>query len=100
MHGNLDENKISWVAWKKVISPIHHGELGIGSHKSSNEAMVSKWWWGFRTTGNTLWCNIIQSIHDLSGGLDDATSLRSKRGPWYHIAKLKDDLISLLYGAK
>ncbi|GKB00525.1 RNA-directed DNA polymerase, eukaryota, reverse transcriptase zinc-binding domain protein, partial [Tanacetum coccineum] len=52
-------------------------------------------WWRFRTDENALWCNIIRSIHGPSGGLDDASSLRSKRGPWYHIAKLKDDFLSI-----
>ncbi|GKB58706.1 cytochrome P450, partial [Tanacetum coccineum] len=52
--GNLDENKISWIAWKKVISPINHGGLDIGSLKSSSQAMLSKWWWRFRTDGNAL----------------------------------------------
>ncbi|GJR27285.1 hypothetical protein Tco_1103517 [Tanacetum coccineum] len=74
--GNLDENKISWIAWKKVISPISHGGIGIGSLKSSNQAMLSKWWCKFRTDRNALWCNIILSIHGPLGGLDDASSLR------------------------
>ncbi|GJY25068.1 RNA-directed DNA polymerase, eukaryota, reverse transcriptase zinc-binding domain protein [Tanacetum coccineum] len=40
--GNLDENKIPWITWKKVISPINQGGLGIGRLKSSNQAMLSK----------------------------------------------------------
>ncbi|GJW31605.1 hypothetical protein Tco_0051637 [Tanacetum coccineum] len=63
---NLVENKITWIARKKVISPINHGGLGIGSLKSSNQAMLSKWWWRFGTDGNSLWCNIIRSIHEPS----------------------------------
>ncbi|PWA42638.1 RNA-directed DNA polymerase, eukaryota, Reverse transcriptase zinc-binding domain protein [Artemisia annua] len=57
--------------------------------------MLSKWWWRFRTDENALWCNIIRSIHGPSGGLDDASYMRSKRGPWYHIAKLKDDFLTI-----
>ncbi|GKB30759.1 putative RNA-directed DNA polymerase [Tanacetum coccineum] len=63
---NLVENKITWIARKKVISPINHGGLGIGSLKSSNQAMLSKWWWRFGTDGNSLWWNIIRSIHEPS----------------------------------
>ena len=41
---------------------------------------------------NSIWCKVIRSIHDPHGGLLNASSIRCKSGPWYHIAKLKDDL--------
>ncbi|GKF62050.1 hypothetical protein Tco_0182104, partial [Tanacetum coccineum] len=53
--GSLDDNKIPWIAWKKVICSIH-GPLG---------------------------------------GLDDNSSLRPNSRPWYHIAKIKDDLLKV-----
>ncbi|PWA58382.1 tetratricopeptide repeat (TPR)-like superfamily protein [Artemisia annua] len=43
---------------------------------------------------NTLWCKVIRSIHGPQGGLHDASLIRSKSGPWYRIAKLKEDLLN------
>ncbi|GJW14260.1 reverse transcriptase domain-containing protein [Tanacetum coccineum] len=53
--GNSDENKISCIAWDKVISPRHKGGLGIGSLLASNQSMLSKWWWRFHAEENALW---------------------------------------------
>ncbi|GJX14459.1 hypothetical protein Tco_0206217 [Tanacetum coccineum] len=84
-----DENKI---AWDKATSSISNGGLGIGTVKSSNHAMLSKWWWRFHTENHAFWCKIIRSIHGVDGGLNDTSLIKSKSGPWYRIAKLKDDL--------
>nr|GEU39006.1 RNA-directed DNA polymerase, eukaryota, reverse transcriptase zinc-binding domain protein [Tanacetum cinerariifolium] len=54
--GNSNENKISWIARDKVISPRQKGGLVIGSLLASNQSMLSKWWWRFRTKENAL-CN-------------------------------------------
>ncbi|GJR77131.1 putative RNA-directed DNA polymerase, partial [Tanacetum coccineum] len=58
--GSSDEKKIAWINWDKATSSISN--VGIGTLKSSNQAMLCKWWW------------------------------RSKSGPWFRIAKLKEDL--------
>ncbi|GJW87365.1 retrovirus-related pol polyprotein from transposon TNT 1-94 [Tanacetum coccineum] len=57
------EKRISWIAWDKAISPISKGGLGIGDLKSSNLAMLIKWWWRFHTEDQSLWCQVIRSIH-------------------------------------
>ncbi|GKB17359.1 hypothetical protein Tco_0851282 [Tanacetum coccineum] len=90
--GTTDENKIAWIAWDKATSSISNGGLGIGTLKSSNHAMLSKWWWRFHTENHAFWCMIIRSIHGVDGGLNDTSLIKSKSGPWYRIAKLKDDL--------
>ncbi|GJR03016.1 reverse transcriptase domain-containing protein [Tanacetum coccineum] len=90
--GTTDENKIAWIAWDKATSSISNGGLGIGTLKSSNHAMLSKWWWRFHTENHAFWCKIIRSIHGVDGGLNDTSLIKSKSGPWYRIAKLKDDL--------
>ncbi|GKA86928.1 hypothetical protein Tco_0808639 [Tanacetum coccineum] len=90
--GTTDENKIAWIAWDKTTSSISNGGLGIGTLKSSNHAMLSKWWWRFHTENHAFWCKIIRSIHGVDGGLNDTSLIKSKSGPWYRIAKLKDDL--------
>ncbi|GJZ52405.1 putative RNA-directed DNA polymerase, eukaryota, reverse transcriptase zinc-binding domain protein, partial [Tanacetum coccineum] len=40
---NMEENKIAWIAWDKVIAPLKNRGLGIGSLLSCNQAMLSKW---------------------------------------------------------
>ncbi|GJT13200.1 hypothetical protein Tco_0860242 [Tanacetum coccineum] len=78
-----------------ATSPISNGGLGIGTLKSSNLAMLSKWWWRFHTENHAFWCKIIRSIHGVDGGLNDTSLIKSKSGPWYRIAKLKDELNNL-----
>lgn len=39
----MEENKIYWIAWNKVLAPIKNGGLGIGSLQGSNYAMRAKW---------------------------------------------------------
>ncbi|GJY70862.1 hypothetical protein Tco_0474565, partial [Tanacetum coccineum] len=90
--GTTDENKIAWIAWDKATSSISNEGLGISTLKSSNLAMLSKWWWRFHTENHAFWCKIIRSIHGVDGGLNDTSLIKSKSGPWYRIAKLKDDL--------
>nr|GEV37511.1 RNA-directed DNA polymerase, eukaryota, reverse transcriptase zinc-binding domain protein [Tanacetum cinerariifolium] len=92
--GSSDTYKIPWIAWKKVISSPKQGGLGIGSLVVSNPALLAKWWWRFLIEYNALRCKVIRSIHGSQGGLHDASLIRSKSGPWYRIAKLKEDLLS------
>ncbi|GJT17711.1 hypothetical protein Tco_0876417 [Tanacetum coccineum] len=80
--GNSDENKISWIAWDKIISPRHKGGLGIGSLLASNQSMLSKWWWRFRTEENTLWRKVICSIHGPSTAMYHSSSRSLSSGPW------------------
>nr|GEX40755.1 RNA-directed DNA polymerase, eukaryota [Tanacetum cinerariifolium] len=90
--GCRDEKKIAWIAWDKVISPLDQGSFGIGSLKICNKASLSKWWWRFFTEENSIWSKSIRSLLGPPGGLHDSSS-RSKSGPWYQIARLKEDLI-------
>ncbi|PWA48516.1 cytochrome P450 [Artemisia annua] len=46
------------------------------------------------SSNSALWCKVIRSIHGPQGGLHDASLIRSKSGPWYRIAKLKEDLLN------
>ncbi|GJU50879.1 hypothetical protein Tco_1220434 [Tanacetum coccineum] len=66
--GNVDEDKISWIAWNKVVSPWKNGGLGIGSLMESNQSLLAKWWCRFRVEENIIWCKVIRSIHGPTGG--------------------------------
>ncbi|GKD51186.1 hypothetical protein Tco_1280162 [Tanacetum coccineum] len=41
--GNIEENKIAWIAWDKIMSPLIQGGLGVGSLRTCNQAMLCKW---------------------------------------------------------
>nr|GEZ18099.1 adenylate-forming reductase 03009 [Tanacetum cinerariifolium] len=41
---------------------------GIINLHAANLAMLTKWWWRFHTEKNTLWKDIITSIHGFTGG--------------------------------
>nr|GFB54326.1 RNA-directed DNA polymerase, eukaryota, reverse transcriptase zinc-binding domain protein [Tanacetum cinerariifolium] len=75
--------------WKSKM-----GGLGICSLRSSNQALLAKWWWRFLNENDALWCKVIRSIH---GHLvtNNTLPLNSKSGTWFHIASLKFDLQSL-----
>ncbi|GKC22688.1 putative RNA-directed DNA polymerase [Tanacetum coccineum] len=90
--GSSDNKKISWIAWSKTTAPLCQGGLDIGSLRVSNLSMLAKWWWRFLSEPNHLWCKVIRSIHGAHGGLDEPSYIRSKAGPWFRIAKLKNDL--------
>ncbi|GJX14579.1 hypothetical protein Tco_0206337 [Tanacetum coccineum] len=90
--GNLDEKKMAWITWDKVIAPLNQGGLSIGSLKISNQAMLAKWWWCFLLDDKALLRKIIVSIHGHYGGLRSVSSPSYKGGPWHHIIRLKEDL--------
>lgn len=86
-----------WIAWKKVCSSRDNGGLGIGSLQASNLAMLTKWWWRFRTENNSLWKAIITSIHGIHGGFDliDNQISHLPNSPWKSIIDLKKPLSQL-----
>ncbi|GJT05143.1 putative RNA-directed DNA polymerase, eukaryota, reverse transcriptase zinc-binding domain protein [Tanacetum coccineum] len=92
--GGHDSNKIAWIAWDKVISPLKDGGLDIGSLRVSNLSLLAKWWWRFLCETSSIWASIIKSIHGQHGGLQDISTIRNKSGAWYQIAKLNQDLTS------
>ncbi|GKA93191.1 RNA-directed DNA polymerase, eukaryota, reverse transcriptase zinc-binding domain protein [Tanacetum coccineum] len=92
---NVDEDKISWIAWNKVASPRKNGGLGIGSLMESNQSLLAKWQWRFRMEENAIWCKVIRFIHGPTGGMLNPFDLKQSLGTWSQIVKLKDDLNSI-----
>ncbi|GKB40902.1 putative RNA-directed DNA polymerase, eukaryota, reverse transcriptase zinc-binding domain protein [Tanacetum coccineum] len=90
--GNSEDEKISWIAWKKVISTRKYGGLGIGSLMESNQSLLAKWWWRFRIEENALWGRVVRSIHGSSGGILNDSICKQSSGTWSQISKLKGDL--------
>nr|GEV00971.1 RNA-directed DNA polymerase, eukaryota [Tanacetum cinerariifolium] len=50
----LEDNKVSWIGWDKVIEPCDRGGLNIGSLRTCNQVMLTKWWWRFGTDNQAL----------------------------------------------
>ena len=49
MGRSSDKNKVSWIAWDKVLFKADDGGLDIGSVKAQNLALLWKWWWRFKS---------------------------------------------------
>nr|GEX64499.1 RNA-directed DNA polymerase, eukaryota, reverse transcriptase zinc-binding domain protein [Tanacetum cinerariifolium] len=57
------ENKISWIAWDKVLASKKKGGLGISSFFALNRALLLKWVWRFVSQDSSLWYQVIQAVH-------------------------------------
>ncbi|PWA78515.1 RNA-directed DNA polymerase, eukaryota, Reverse transcriptase zinc-binding domain protein [Artemisia annua] len=83
---------MSWIAWKKVCSSKSCCGLGIGNLYASNLAMLTKWWWIFHSENNSLWKNIVTSIHGTTGGYYCANNVSTPLSPWKNIIGLDKPL--------
>ncbi|KAJ9557516.1 hypothetical protein OSB04_012130 [Centaurea solstitialis] len=85
------KNKIKWVAWDKVINGREKGGLGIGSLKALNVALLSKWWWRFRSEDGLLWRKVIEALYRNNGALGKDNSTHGSSGVWGKIAAIYQD---------
>ncbi|KAJ0568314.1 putative RNA-directed DNA polymerase [Helianthus annuus] len=91
-----DENSYtSWMAWEKVIAPIEYGGLGFGSLRDANLAMLSKWWWRFKTDKDGLWRRVIWSVHHSERSWSPIPARISVPGPWKQIVSVQTPLNSV-----
>ncbi|KAJ0494077.1 hypothetical protein HanIR_Chr12g0593281 [Helianthus annuus] len=47
--GSEDVDKMSWMTWSNISIPVDKGRMGFGSLRDTNIALLSKWWWRFKT---------------------------------------------------
>ncbi|XP_022008346.1 uncharacterized protein LOC110907712 [Helianthus annuus] len=91
--GGLDVNShMSWMAWEKVIAPIEYGGLGFGSLRDANLAMLSKWWWRFKTDKDGLWRRVVWAVHHNNRSWAPVPAKASLAGPWKHIVGICEHL--------
>ncbi|KAJ0570205.1 putative RNA-directed DNA polymerase [Helianthus annuus] len=93
--GTTEHAKMCWVKWKKVMTPMDMGGLGLGSLREANTAMLLKWWWRFKVDQEGLWRKIIWSIHSGSRTWNFIPAKVSLAGPWKQVAKTVDELEGL-----
>ncbi|GJT92085.1 RNA-directed DNA polymerase, eukaryota, reverse transcriptase zinc-binding domain protein [Tanacetum coccineum] len=57
------ENKITWVAWDKVLASKENGGLGVSSFFALNRALLLKWVWRFVSQDGSLWYKVIHALY-------------------------------------
>ncbi|GKB66579.1 hypothetical protein Tco_0927991, partial [Tanacetum coccineum] len=85
--GDLEDRKMTWVAWKKCLASKEHGGLGVGSIFALNRALMFKWIWRFMVTFEDLWIKVIKNIYGNSGRIGEASFPSSASSPWIAILK-------------
>nr|GEV11831.1 retrovirus-related Pol polyprotein from transposon TNT 1-94 [Tanacetum cinerariifolium] len=91
---SVDNKKLAWVAWKQVCSSKDCGGLGIGCLLASNLAMLTKWWWRFKSESNSLWHQVITFIFGSHGRLETNIPTPISHLIMYALKTYKDCLIS------
>lgn len=66
---DYNDQKMSFVNWKNVLSSKDKGGLGVSSFYALNRALIFNWVWRFRTNPNSLWSRAIMAIHGQDGKL-------------------------------
>ncbi|KAF5797593.1 putative RNA-directed DNA polymerase [Helianthus annuus] len=61
--------KMRWVRWEVMMNSKRKGGLGVGNIRDFNIAMLTKWWWRYKSNPNQLWAKVISSIHKSSSNL-------------------------------
>ena len=71
------------VKWSEIELPREMGGLGVGNMLHKNLILLFKWWWRYSEANNTLWKQIVQSVHDINGvKASTETFNKVKTGTW------------------
>jgi len=46
----MENKKMAWIAWDKVLAHKESSGLGLGSLIAQHYALLAKWWWRFITS--------------------------------------------------
>ncbi|KAJ0836378.1 putative RNA-directed DNA polymerase [Helianthus annuus] len=87
---NGDKHKINWVKWDRVCMPKEAGGLGLTPLRDANIALLTKWWWRFKTQSNALWRKVVGSMHANNRAWPVLPSSKSQPGTWRSIANLEN----------
>ncbi|GJQ97442.1 RNA-directed DNA polymerase, eukaryota [Tanacetum coccineum] len=89
---DVDENKMTWIKWNKVMASKKDGGLGIGSLYGFNRALLFKWKWRFMSHPSALWVLVIKSLFGHHGGVQDSEPRGSVGSNWLNILKVSRNL--------
>ncbi|GJZ16269.1 RNA-directed DNA polymerase, eukaryota [Tanacetum coccineum] len=57
------DRKIAWVKWHTILAAKQFGGLGVSSFFALNRGLLAKWVWRFLSQDNSLWYQVISTIH-------------------------------------
>ncbi|XP_021980836.1 uncharacterized protein LOC110876986 [Helianthus annuus] len=86
--GSGGDNKLNWVVWDRVASPINCGGLGIRNLDSINRSLLLKWAWRYKTEKDSLWVKVISAVHNDRMSWDLLPIVASLGGVWKNITKV------------
>ncbi|CAI9299929.1 unnamed protein product [Lactuca saligna] len=86
--GSDNKHKICWVSWSCALGPKEKGGLGIGSLRSLNLSLLTKWLWRFKNQPNALWRQVVCGIHNLSRKPIHNLVKKSLTGVWSEISQV------------
>nr|GEW00533.1 putative reverse transcriptase domain-containing protein [Tanacetum cinerariifolium] len=97
---DIDDRKITWVCWRKVMAHKNHGGLSVNSLYVLNIALMFKWVWRFLSSPLSIWCKVIKAIYGNTGFLDSPIPSRLRSSTWggilIAINKLKSKGVDLM----
>nr|GEX53099.1 RNA-directed DNA polymerase, eukaryota [Tanacetum cinerariifolium] len=97
---DMDQRKITWVCWLKVMAAKQHDRLEISSLFALNLALLFKCIWRFLSSQSGFWINVIKAIYGNNGFIDMPFTSRVLGSVWIGvlkaIAKLKDKGVDLI----
>ncbi|KAE8656892.1 Protein MOR1 [Hibiscus syriacus] len=76
------KSRIHWVNWKRVCLSIEEGGLGVLDLNFANRVLLGKWVWKFANEKDSLWKNMICSIHNASTMSLDLNKVISPSDSW------------------
>ncbi|KAJ0910635.1 putative RNA-directed DNA polymerase [Helianthus annuus] len=89
---NEGQHKINWIGWDNITKPKEDGGLGLTPLREINIALLTKWWWRFKTEENALWRRVICSLHHSNRSWPFLPFANNLTGTWNVIAKLDNIL--------
>nr|GEZ52070.1 RNA-directed DNA polymerase, eukaryota [Tanacetum cinerariifolium] len=84
---DLDERKMTWVRWKKVLAQKQYGGLGVGSLFAFNRALLFKWIWRFFSSHVGLWLDVVKAICGSNCSLDQHPPKYTGCSVWIMVLK-------------
>nr|GEX23058.1 RNA-directed DNA polymerase, eukaryota, reverse transcriptase zinc-binding domain protein [Tanacetum cinerariifolium] len=101
---DIDDRKMTWVCWKKVMAKKQYDGLGISSLFALNRALLFTWIWRFYSSHSGLWLDIVKAIYGSNGSLYQQSLNYTGCSVWImvrkSIANLKSKHVDLMESRK